>query len=147
MKYFGSVFILLLYLLPTAASAEAILVAVLQFGGNVPEEVRSNDQVLGRHSAGCAATYGIMEACDFKCTACYLADTANSTPPLPFEEVKQQLDAISRHLGPGGNTQITAGEVTLLPCDDLIRIIDYCRTLKLSPTKSMKKQNTRSWLI
>ena len=57
----------------------------------LPEELRVSDQVLGRHSAGCAATYGVMEACDFYCTACYLSDEANHTPPLPFEEIKEQV--------------------------------------------------------
>ena len=36
----------------------------------LPEDLQVPDQTLGRHSAGCAATYGVMEACDFKCTAC-----------------------------------------------------------------------------
>ena len=99
----------------------------------LPAKLKTDDQVLGRHSAGCSATYGVMEACDFKCTACYLADDANSTPPLPFEEVKEQLNAIRAHLGPWGNTQITAGEVTLLPCDDLVRILQYCQEIQLSP--------------
>jgi hypothetical protein len=99
----------------------------------LPESLQVNDQLLGRHSAGCAATYGLMEACDFKCTACYLAETANATPPLPLQEVKAQLDTIREYLGPGGNTQITAGEVTLLPCDELIQILNYCHKLQLSP--------------
>jgi len=103
--------------------------------------LKDRNQVLGRHSAGCSATYGVMEACNFKCTACYLADTANDTPPLPFEEVKAQLDRIREHLGPWGNTQITAGEVTLLPCDDLIRILKYCREIELSAMVMTHGQN------
>ena len=47
----------------------------------LPGEVRTADQVLGRYSAGCAATWGVMERCDFACTACYLAKGANATPP------------------------------------------------------------------
>ncbi len=96
-------------------------------------DLKTPSQVLGRHSAGCAATYGVNEACDFYCTACYLADSANHTPPLPFAEVKGQLDRIREHLGPWGNTQITAGEVTLLPRAELIRILRYCREIQLAP--------------
>lgn len=107
----------------------------------LPDHLKVRDQALGRHSAGCAATYGVMEACDFKCTACYLADTANSTPPLPFDEVRSQLDAIRAHLGPWGNTQITAGEVTLLPCDDLVRILQYCQEVQLSAMVMTHGQN------
>ncbi len=98
----------------------------------LPDELKASDQVLGRHSAGCAATYGVYEACNFKCTACYLSETANETPPLPFAEVREQLDQIRAYLGPWGNTQITAGEVTLLPCDDLIQILKYCGEIELS---------------
>ncbi|MEE2902797.1 MAG: radical SAM protein [Myxococcota bacterium] len=107
----------------------------------LPHELRVEDQVLGRHSAGCAATYGVMEACDFYCTACYLSDEANHTPPLPFEDIKEQLDLMRKYLGPYGNAQITAGEVTLLPEDDLIRIIRYAKDIELSPMLMTNGQN------
>lgn len=54
-------------------------------------------------------------------------------PALPFEQVLDQLNAIRKHLGPGGNVQITSGEVTLLPVEDLIRILLAARALDLSP--------------
>lgn len=91
------------------------------------------DQVLGVASGGCAATYGVHEGCNFACTACYLAGEANGTPPLPFEEVREQLDRIRLELGPAGNVQITAGEVTLLPVEELIRIVRHCVQIGLSP--------------
>ncbi|MFN3201468.1 MAG: hypothetical protein ACE366_23905 [Bradymonadia bacterium] len=100
---------------------------------NLPPDLQVPNQVLGKQSAGCAATYGVLEACDFKCTACYLADVADDTPPLPMHEVKAQLDQIREHLGPWGSTQITAGEVTLLPCDELIEILRYCHEIQLTP--------------
>lgn len=98
----------------------------------LPEEFRRPDQIFGRQQPGCGATYHVMERCNFSCTACYLSNAANSVPPLSFEEVKEQLDAIREFLGPWGNTQITAGEVTLLPVEDLIRILNYCREIELS---------------
>ena len=108
---------------------------------NLPPDLQVKDQTLGRHSAGCAATYGVMEACDFYCTACYLSDEANHTPPLPFEDIKEQLDQIREYLGPFGNTQITAGEVTMLPEDELIRIVKYARDIELSPMLMTNGQN------
>ncbi|MDH3592754.1 MAG: hypothetical protein OER88_12790 [Planctomycetota bacterium] len=99
----------------------------------LPTQFHTPDQSLGRWNAGCGATWGVMERCDFACTACYLGKGANKTEPLPFDEVKEQLDTMRRHLGPGGRVQITAGEVTLLPCDDLIRILNYARSLHLIP--------------
>lgn len=98
----------------------------------LPAELRTPDQVAGRTLAGCAATHQIMERCNFSCTACYLANTANATPPLPFEEVLEQLRAIRAHLGPWGNVQLTAGEVTLLPVEELARIVSACQELELS---------------
>ncbi|MFT5288994.1 MAG: hypothetical protein ACI8QS_002695 [Planctomycetota bacterium] len=99
----------------------------------LPEEVRLDNQVLGVSSAGCAATHGVHERCNLWCSACYLAKDANQAPPLPFEDIRQQLDEIREYLGPWGNTQITSGEVTLLACDDLLRILKYCRDIELSP--------------
>lgn len=90
-------------------------------------------QWLGVISTGCGATHNVLERCDFYCTACYLSDEANHTPPLPFEEVKKQLDTIREQLGPSANTQITAGEVTLLPRADLIRIVKYAISIGLDP--------------
>ncbi|MEM8885480.1 MAG: radical SAM protein [Planctomycetota bacterium] len=99
----------------------------------LPDAVRTDDQTVGRASAGCAATYGVMERCDFGCTACYLARGSNAAKPQPFETTKAQLDAIRAHLGPGGNVQITAGEVTLLPVEELRRIVAYAHSIGLSP--------------
>ena len=100
----------------------------------LPEGVRRiRHQWLGTMSAGCTATHGVNEACDFSCTACYLASTANSTPPLPFEEIRAQLDQIRAHTGPSGSLQLTAGEVTLLPVEDLARIVRYARGIGLDP--------------
>ena len=107
--------------------------AALRAGRTLPAHLRTGDQTIGRASAGCAATYGIMERCDFGCTACYLAPGSNAAAAQPFARTKAQLDTIRRHLGPGGNVQITAGEVTLLPAEDLRRVIDYARSIGLSP--------------
>jgi len=88
---------------------------------------------MGRRLVACGATHGVMERCNFACTSCYLTEIANSVQPLPFSEVKQQLDTIRRHLGPEGKTQITSGEVTLLPREELGEIIAYARGIGLVP--------------
>ena len=107
--------------------------AVERTRARLPEAVLGPDQTLGHSTSGCAATYGVLERCDFACTACYLDSAANAVPALPFEEVARQLDVIREELGPWGNTQITAGEVTLLPVEELIRILRYCVRVQLSP--------------
>ena len=98
-----------------------------------PEHLRTDDQTIGTSSAGCAATYGVMERCDFACTACYLAHGSNAADAQPFERTMEQLDTIREHLGPGGNVQITSGEVTLLPVAELRRVVAYARSIGLSP--------------
>lgn len=99
----------------------------------LPETVKTRKQWLGRMSPGCTATHSVYEGCDFSCTACYLAKGANRVPPLPFEQVKAQLDTIRASQGPGGNVQLTAGEVTLLPREQLARIVRYARSCELDP--------------
>jgi len=100
---------------------------------SLPETSRTPDQALGRWGAACGATWGVMERCDFSCTACYLAPGANRTRPLPFARVKEQLETMRARLGPGAKVQVTAGEVTLLPAADLARIVRSARRLGLVP--------------
>jgi len=100
---------------------------------DLPDSVRTENQAIGRTFIACGATHGVHEACNFGCTACYLGGKANQQKPLPFEEVAAQLKSIRSYLGPGGNVQITSGEVTLLPRADLVRIIAQAKALGLSP--------------
>ncbi len=99
----------------------------------LPAALRSPNQAVGNYVVGCGATHGVHERCNFGCTACYLGTAANQQPPLPFAEVEGQLKALRDYLGPGGNVQITSGEVTLLPARDLVRILRCARKLELSP--------------
>lgn len=97
----------------------------------LPKSLQTPTQMLGKAAVACGATHHVMERCNFSCTCCYLGPEANKTEPLPFEEVKEQLDHMRATLGIGGKVQITAGEVTLLPLEDLGRIVKYGRSLDL----------------
>jgi len=99
----------------------------------LPEHLRTPQQASGRAYVGCGATHGVMERCNFSCTSCYLTDVANTLPPLPFEEVRAQLDTLRRNLGPAGKAQLTAGEVTLLSKHELGRMVAYARRIGLDP--------------
>jgi len=90
-------------------------------------------QVAGVAGIACGATHSLMERCNLACTSCYLTDLANRTEPLPFELVREQLQRLRAYLGPGGKAQITSGEVTLLPLEDLGRIVAYARAIGLDP--------------
>jgi hypothetical protein len=99
----------------------------------VPERLRSPRQLLGRQYAGCGATIGAMPRCDFACQGCYLGATANRVPAASLDEVQRQLSLIRAWLGEGGNVQLTDGELTLRPEDELIALIRHARALGLVP--------------
>src|SRR6266850_2467965 len=84
-----------------------------QAWAGLPDALRTPTQFLGRHYAGCAATIGVMPRCDFTCRGCYLGADANRIRPRSVEDVKAQMRAIRKWLGPAGNLQLTDGEVTL----------------------------------
>jgi hypothetical protein len=95
--------------------------------------LRLPGQGLGQKATGCGATIGIQPRCDFACTGCYLGHEANRIPALPAAAVLAQLDALRRHLGPKSNVQITDGEVTLRPVEELVEILAYARSIGVIP--------------
>ena len=99
----------------------------------LPEALRTPQQMYGRTSNGCGATIGVMPRCDFACTGCYLGREANDVPALSVETVKQQLDAMRGHLGDRGNLQLTDGEVLLRPEVEVIEIIRHAYAIGLVP--------------
>ncbi len=94
---------------------------------------RTPYQAFGRKMTGCGATIGLHPRCDFACTGCYLGEEANKIPPLPLAAVLQQLERIRDWTGPKGNVQITDGEVTLRPLDELLAVLRRCHELELIP--------------
>lgn len=99
----------------------------------LPSSIKTMNQLAGKTAVACGATHHVMERCNFSCTCCYLGAEANKTEPLPFEEAREQLDLLRANLGVRGKVQITAGEVTLLPVEDLGRIIKYALSIGLDP--------------
>lgn len=90
-------------------------------------------QMFGRQGNGCGATIGAMPRCDFACRGCYLGAEANTVPAQSVEEIKQQMRVLRRTLGPAGNLQLTDGEVTLRPVEQVIELLQYARSLDLIP--------------
>ncbi len=95
--------------------------------------LRLPGQGLGQKATGCGATVGIKPRCDFACTGCYLGSEANRIPALPKEAIYRQLDELRQYLGPKSNVQITDGEVTLLPVEELTAILRYARDIGVIP--------------
>jgi hypothetical protein len=95
--------------------------------------LRLPGQGLGQKATGCGATVGIKPRCDFACTGCYLGSEANRIPALPKEAIYRQLDELRQYLGPKSNVQITDGEVTLLPVEELAAILRYAKGIGVIP--------------
>ena len=107
------------------------------------DAVRLPGQGLGRKATGCGATIGIQPRCDFSCTGCYLSAEANRIPALPTEAILRQLDELRAWLGPKSNVQITDGEVTLRPVEELTRILRYARSIGVIPMVMTHGDNLR----
>ncbi|MFN7971998.1 MAG: hypothetical protein U0166_06555 [Acidobacteriota bacterium] len=90
-------------------------------------------QGYGRQATGCGATVGILPKCDFDCTGCYLGEEANRIKPFGLAVARAQLDELRCYLGPKGNVQITDGEVTLMPPDELVAVIQHATKIGLLP--------------
>lgn len=105
--------------------------------------LRLPGQGLGQKATGCGATVGIQPRCDFSCTGCYLGHEANHIPALPAEAILRQLDELRRWLGPKSNVQITDGEVTLRPVEELTEILRYARAIGVIPMVMTHGDNFR----
>jgi hypothetical protein len=105
--------------------------------------IRLPGQGMGQKATGCGATIGIQPRCDFSCTGCYLGAEANRIPALPTEAILAQLDELRAWLGPKSNVQITDGEVTLLPVEELTRILRYARSIGVVPMVMTHGDNFR----
>ena len=115
---------------PVLASTRANLA---RSWARVPERFRGPRQMLGRGGNGVSATIGVMPRCDFACAGCYLSDGANDVPPLSVEEVKRQIDAVVPTMGDAGNLQLTDGEITLRPVEEVCELLRHAWSRRLIP--------------
>src|SRR3954451_3848676 len=105
--------------------------------------LRLPGQGLGQKATGCGATIGLQPRCDFACTGCYLGTEANRIPALPTAAILRQLDELRAWLGPKSNVQITDGEVTLRPVEELTEILRYARSIGAIPMVMTHGDNFR----
>jgi hypothetical protein len=83
----------------------------------LPPDVRTAAQLLGRHTTGCEGTHGVFPRCNLACTPCYHAREAQrirTDGPHTLEQVERQMGYLRRVRGPGQHAQLIGGEVTLL---------------------------------
>jgi len=100
---------------------------------SLPAPYRTPQQMFGRQGNCCGATLGAMPRCDFACRGCYLGEEANHVPAESVEAIKAQMRALRPLLGNGGNLQLTDGEVTLRPEEELFELLRYADGLGLVP--------------
>jgi hypothetical protein len=131
-----------LELLREPATAEKRRILADRWSGLDPA-IRLPGQGLGQKATGCGATVGIQPRCDFACTGCYLGHEANHIPALPTSAVLRQLDELRRYLGPKSNVQITDGEVTLRPVEELTEVLSYARSIGVIPMVMTHGDNFR----
>jgi hypothetical protein len=115
---------------PVRAESRALLAANWE---SLPEHLRTAQQMLGVQGNGCGATIGAMPRCDFACRGCYLGADANRVPAESVEAIMAQMRALRPLLGPDGNLQLTDGEVTLRPPEEVIQLLQYAQSLELVP--------------
>jgi hypothetical protein len=87
----------------------------------LPEVVKTQGQVLGRHGVGCEGTHGVFPKCNLACTPCYHSRDANRVRidgGHTREEVAAQMGLLRELRGPRAHAQLIGGEVSLLPPED-----------------------------
>jgi hypothetical protein len=103
----------------------------------LPPELRTPNQVSGRHLTHCSFTLG-ASYCSFRCTHCYLPKNANDVPIPSLAEMREQIEANRRFQGPGGGLQITGGDVADAywragRADELVAIVRHAYAVGLVP--------------
>ena len=92
----------------------------------LPDHVKTPNQMLGRRTAGCEGTHGVFPRCNLACTPCYHSREANrvrTDGDHTEAEVDRQMAYLRSARGPGQNAQLIGGEVTLLEPEDHARAL------------------------
>ncbi len=104
---------------------------------NLPPSLKTDRQVVGQHLVHCGYTMG-ASYCTFSCTHCYLPKNANRVPIPSIDEMKAQIDANRRFMGPASGLQITGGDVVDAYWHagrggELIEIVQYANQVGVVP--------------
>ncbi len=87
----------------------------------LPDGVRTEQQLLGRHAVGCEGTHGVFPKCDLTCSPCYHSKDANKVRvdgAHTVAQVEAQVRLLEQTRGPRAHAQLIGGEVSLLPPED-----------------------------
>jgi sulfatase maturation enzyme AslB (radical SAM superfamily) len=87
----------------------------------LPEHVKTPNQILGKFAVGCEGTHGVFPKCNMTCSPCYHSADANKVPidgQHTQQNVKAQMKHLRHHRGPRAHAQLIGGEVSLLSPED-----------------------------
>ena len=87
----------------------------------LPDHVKTDNQLLGRCAVGCEGTHGVFPKCDLACSPCYHSADANKVRidgTHTVREVSRQMELLRQLRGPRAHAQLIGGEVSLLPAED-----------------------------
>lgn len=79
-----------------------------------------------RWAIGCVSLE-VTQRCNLDCTLCYLSEHAEATRDPPLFELLHRIDDIAAAFGPMTDVQISGGDPTLRPRDDLVAIVRRIR--------------------
>ena len=80
-------------------------------------------QMAGRRWPVACVSLEITQRCNLDCTLCYLSESSEAVRDFPLEEIFRRIDMIVQHYGPGTDVQVSGGEPTLRPRDELVAIV------------------------
>ncbi len=87
----------------------------------LPDHVKTPNQLLGRSAVGCEGTHGVFPKCNLTCTPCYHSADANQVRVdggHTLREVERQMRYLRHVRGPRAHAQLIGGEVSLLDPED-----------------------------
>lgn len=104
--------------------------AMQQRWAELPAEVRTSNQFLGRGAVGCEGTHGVFPKCNLTCSPCYHSADANKVGidgVHTLEQVERQMAYLRATRGPRAHAQLIGGEVSLLPAADHAAALEIMR--------------------
>ena len=87
----------------------------------LPEHIKTPNQMLGKFAVGCEGTHGVFPKCNMTCSPCYHSADANKVPidgNHTLQNVKAQMKHLRYNRGPRAHAQLIGGEVSLLSPED-----------------------------
>lgn len=88
---------------------------------DLPEGVKTANQLLGRSAVGCEGTHGVFPKCKLTCSPCYHSSDANKVRTdgnHTLNAVTEQMKHLRKVRGPRAHAQLIGGEVSLLSARD-----------------------------